>query len=76
MPYAPNGDWVGDDEWARMAPQWLPTTEDEEYIESLMQPVLEPGKIAGWIAAPKHGINHKGFDHEYVKFSDDPYVRT
>jgi benzoyl-CoA 2,3-epoxidase subunit B len=76
MPYAPNGDWVGYDEWARMAPQWLPTTEDEEYIESLMQPVFEPGKIAGWIAAPKHGINHKGFDHEYVKFSDDPYVRT
>jgi len=42
-----------------------------------MKPCLEPGKIAPWIAPPKHGINHQGFDFEYVKFDcDDPYMRT
>jgi benzoyl-CoA 2,3-dioxygenase component B len=32
-----------------------------------MQPVTEPGKIANWIAPPDRGINHHGFDFEYVR---------
>ena len=33
-----------------------------------MRPVYEPGKIAGWIAPPRKGINDKPFDYEYVHF--------
>lgn len=46
---------------------WLPTAEDRAYVQSLMKPVHEPGKVANWIAAPKRGINGKPFDFEYVR---------
>ena len=55
-------------EWEQQKHQWLPTEEDEVYIKSLMQPVTEPGKIAGWIAPPLRGINGQPFDFEYVRF--------
>jgi benzoyl-CoA 2,3-epoxidase subunit B len=32
-----------------------------------MKPVYEPGKMAGWIAPPKVGINRQPLDFEYVK---------
>jgi benzoyl-CoA 2,3-dioxygenase component B len=47
--------------------EWLPSPSDVEYIESLMQPVTEPGKIAGWIAPPTRGINGQPFEFEYVR---------
>ena len=75
MPFSPSGENVGEAEWLRRCDEWLPSAEDETYIHAIQQPVYEPGKIAGWIAPPKHGINHQGFDFEYVKFADDPYVR-
>ena len=47
--------------------EWLPTTEDREYVRSLMQPVTEVGKIANWIAPPATGIKGKPFEFEYVR---------
>lgn len=47
--------------------EWLPTDEDREYVQSLMHPVTEPGKIANWIAPPPSGIKGKPFDFEYVR---------
>jgi benzoyl-CoA 2,3-dioxygenase component B len=32
-----------------------------------MRPALEPGMMAGWIAAPATGINQKPVDYEYVR---------
>jgi benzoyl-CoA 2,3-dioxygenase component B len=32
-----------------------------------MEPQLEPGKFAGWIAPPARGIQGKPTDFEYVK---------
>lgn len=75
LPYDPAGTWLGTPKWEMRKGEWLPTPQDETYIASLMKPVYEPGKIASWIAPPKSGINHHGFDFEYVKFADDPYVR-
>jgi benzoyl-CoA 2,3-epoxidase subunit B len=46
---------------------WLPTRADGDFIQSLMTPVYEPGKFAGWIAPPKVGIDNKPGDFEYVK---------
>jgi benzoyl-CoA 2,3-dioxygenase component B len=62
----PGGELIGADEWERRKGEWLPTEVDKTYVRSLMQPVLERGKIAAWIAPPRSGINGKPFDYEYV----------
>lgn len=47
---------------------WLPTAEDEAFVNSLMTtPIYEPGKIAGWIAPPTKGIHGQPFEYEYVR---------
>src|SRR6201991_3814176 len=64
----PKGDLVGADVWEANRDKWLPTDADKTHVRSLMRPVYEPGKIAGWIAPPSHGINDKPFEYEYVRF--------
>ena len=53
--------------WVKLKDQWLPSSSDGAFIESLMAPCWDKGKYAGWIAAPKLGIDNKGGDYEYVK---------
>jgi benzoyl-CoA 2,3-dioxygenase component B len=36
-------------------------------VHSLMQRVIEPGKMAAWIAPPERGINNLPLDHQYVR---------
>ena len=48
---------------------WLPSEADRSHVRSLMQRVVEPGKMAGWIAPPDRGINNLAVDYEYVKLS-------
>lgn len=68
MTVGPEGEILSDDEWATARDGWLPTAEDKEFIESLMQPhYLEPGAFAPWIAPPTRGIDQKPADYEYVK---------
>ena len=52
-----------------------PSEKEYAYVQSLMQPVFEHGKIANWVAPPRLGINKNGFDFEYVQFVSDPYIR-
>ena len=66
-PFDPSGALIPQSEWDARAHEWLPTRADGDYIQSLMKPVYEPGKFAGWIAAPKVGIDNKPGDFEYVK---------
>jgi benzoyl-CoA 2,3-dioxygenase component B len=47
--------------------EWLPSKADGDFIQSLMKAVSEPGKYAGWIAAPRVGIDNKPGDFEYVQ---------
>ncbi len=61
------GNILSDAEWAAQKGQMLPDDDDAAYITSLMVPVTEPGKFAGWIAAPKVGIDNKPGDFEYVQ---------
>ena len=61
------GNVISKEEFEANKDEWLPTAEDKEFVLSLMQQVTERGKIAGWIAAPKKGINQNDFDFEYVK---------
>jgi benzoyl-CoA 2,3-dioxygenase component B len=65
--FTPEGEMISREDFAARQDEWLPSTADREYINSLMQKVIEPGKIAGWIAPPAKGINSKSFDFEYVR---------
>lgn len=62
-----HGNLISTEEFERRSSEWLPTTEDREYVRSLMTPVTERGKIAHWIAPPASGINGNPFDFEYVR---------
>ena len=62
----PDGERLTAGEWDQRIGEWLPTDVDKTHVRSLMQPVLERGKIAAWIAPPRNGINGKPFDYDYV----------
>ncbi len=62
-----DGKVLSETEWIKNRDQWLPSKSDGDYIASLMQPCWERGKYAGWLSAPKVGIDNKGGDFEYVK---------
>lgn len=63
----PDGKLISEQEWAAKSSDWLPTSGDGDFIQSLMVPCYEPGEFAGWIAPPKQGIDNKPGDFEYVK---------
>ncbi len=64
----PEGEFISAEEWNRRRDEWLPAKADFDFVASLMQPVTEPGKMAGWIAPPKRGIHGQPLDFEYVHF--------
>ncbi len=66
---SPQGDIIGEVRWNEMQASWLPTADDQAYVEQLMAPVTEPGKMANWIAAPAKGINGQPVECEYVRFN-------
>jgi benzoyl-CoA 2,3-dioxygenase component B len=63
----PDGALIDAAAWDKGQNQWLPSKTDGDFIASLMKPVAEPGKFAGWIAPPARGIDNKPGDFEYVK---------
>ena len=65
----PAGDLMDKAAWEKGKDAWLPSSSDGDFIESLMQPVIERGKFASWIAPPKVGIDNKPGDFEYVKMA-------
>ncbi len=67
VPFSPNGDMLTPEQWDAQSANWLPSTDDEIYIKSLMHPVYEPGKMANWISPPTKGINNLPGEFEYVK---------
>ncbi|MGE0747901.1 MAG: benzoyl-CoA 2,3-epoxidase subunit BoxB [Rhodospirillales bacterium] len=65
----PDGKIITEEVWQQSKSAWLPTADDRAFIATLMKPVIEPGKIAGWIAPPPRGINGQPFEYEYVRFN-------
>ena len=63
----PDGRVVDAAEWDARRSECLPTATDDAFVQSLMAPVREPGRMAGWIAPPAHGIHAKPLDYEYVR---------
>ncbi|MFL6823214.1 MAG: benzoyl-CoA 2,3-epoxidase subunit BoxB [Xanthobacteraceae bacterium] len=66
---SPSGELVDETTWNREKDKWLPSTNDADFIQSLMHQVVEPGKFASWIAPPRVGIDNKPGDFEYVKLA-------
>jgi benzoyl-CoA 2,3-dioxygenase component B len=64
---SPDGYLLADAEWEARRAEWLPTGGDQAFLLSLMRPVTEPGRFAGWIAPPGRGINGLPVDFEYVR---------
>lgn len=69
LPVTPVGKVIAADDWQEGQSAWLPTAEDRVYVESLMQPVNEPGQVANWLAPPLKRINRQPFEFEYVRFN-------
>ena len=67
LPAPGDGVLIDDATWAKRKSDWLPSTDDGDFIASLMNPVSEIGKFASWISPPKVGIDNKPGDFEYVK---------
>jgi benzoyl-CoA 2,3-epoxidase subunit B len=67
VPVDPQGNTLPREAYESMLPQWVPSAEDRAFVRSLMKKVIEPGKMAAWIAPPDRGINNLPLDYEYVK---------
>ena len=63
----PDGAVLSEAEWERQREKFLPSTDDNAFITSLMKPVHGAGAFASWIAPPRNGIDNKPGDFEYVK---------
>ncbi len=67
QPVTPDGRVVDRAEWERsLRESWLPTDSDKAHVLSLMSPIYDPRRIAGWIAPPATGIHAKPVEYEYV----------
>jgi benzoyl-CoA 2,3-dioxygenase component B len=64
--FAPDGGALAGDALQRRRADWLPGESDRSFVKSLMRRVVEPGKVAGWIAPPERGVNNLAPDYEYV----------
>ena len=65
--FDPEGNLITEEEFNKKAPSWLLNPEDNDYLSSIMHQVIEPGKMANWIAAPARGINGQPLEFEYVR---------
>jgi len=69
LPVDPQGRLLSREEYDKRLTEWVPSETDRAFVRSLMQRVVEPGKMAGWVAPPERGINNLPVEYEYVKLS-------
>jgi benzoyl-CoA 2,3-dioxygenase component B len=67
VPTDPAGNPISPEAFAAGVPNRIPTPDDQAFVASVMHPVYEAGKVAGWIAPPDRGINNLPVDYEYVR---------
>ena len=66
---APDGTLLDEASWRAGLAGWIPSEDDKAFIKSLQRQVLEPGKMASWIAPPERGIDGKPVEYDYVRFN-------
>ena len=64
---SPGGRLLDDAEWGAGVDDWLPSEADRAHVQSVMDGVTEPGKMAGWVAPPARGIHQRPIDYQYVQ---------
>ena len=69
LPVDTLGNLIAKDEYERRKDEWVPSDADRTFVKSLMQKVVTPGKMAGWIAPPERGINNLAVDYTYVQLN-------
>ena len=67
QPVDPKGNLISREEHEKNLYSWIPSESDRAFVHSLMQKVVAPGRMAGWIAPPERGINNLPVEYEYVK---------
>jgi benzoyl-CoA 2,3-dioxygenase component B len=67
LPVDPHGNLMPKEQYEKNLASWIPTEADKTFVHSLQQRVIEPGKMASWIAPPDRGINNLPLEYEYVK---------
>jgi benzoyl-CoA 2,3-epoxidase subunit B len=67
LPVDPQGNLLQKGEYEKKLHDWIPSEADRAFVHSLMNKVVEPGKMAAWIAPPDRGINNLPVEYEYVK---------
>ncbi|MCB9550679.1 MAG: benzoyl-CoA 2,3-epoxidase subunit BoxB [Myxococcales bacterium] len=68
--FAPDGRFLRSEQWEAEKAAWLPTAEDQAYVNSVMsEAVTEPGVFADWLSAPPRGINGQPIEYDYVDFN-------
>ena len=65
----PDGRLIDEAAWRDGVSAWLPTDADRSHIQSLMQLVREPGRMASWVAPPSTGINRRPVEFDYVRIA-------
>jgi len=71
---SPAGAVITQDEWEANVDDWLPLAGDRAGVAELMVAHYEPGEFAGWIAAPKTGINDQPVEFDYVHLAEEALV--
>jgi benzoyl-CoA 2,3-dioxygenase component B len=66
-PVTPEGRLVSKEEHAGRLNEWVPSEGDRAFVRALMKQVIEPGKMARWVAPPERGINNQPVEYAYVK---------
>ena len=56
--FSPQGDPVDESVFEAHRGEWLPGEAERAHLRTVQQPVLERGKIAGWLTPPARGINN------------------
>jgi benzoyl-CoA 2,3-dioxygenase component B len=67
QPVDPQGNLMQRDLYEKSLASWIPSEADKAFVHSLMHRVIEPGRMAGWIAPPERGINNLPLEYEYVE---------
>ncbi|MFQ5968012.1 MAG: benzoyl-CoA 2,3-epoxidase subunit BoxB [Acidimicrobiia bacterium] len=67
MRVSPDGSILSEKEWDSRRSEFLPTSEDADFITELMKQEVGAGEFASWIAPPRSGIDNKPGDFEYVR---------
>jgi benzoyl-CoA 2,3-dioxygenase component B len=67
LPVDPAGKLMDKETYEKNLPGWIPSESDRGFVHSLQQRVIEPGRMAAWIAPPERGINNLPVEHAYVR---------